>query len=426
MLGIKALQTRINLGPDWYAVGLSTKVPDKFQGYHGNVLVVVDEASGVNDPAIWAAITGNLTSAKNDRLLAIGNPLDPDSVFAQKFKIPQRKGWNNHITISAFDVPNVQLGKEVIPHLVSKEWVEQREYEWGVDSPLYQARVLGEFPKVGKAALFPLHWLERAFAYNTNGFSEPVIDNGVPTGEYEWVPGNPDVSQGLRVLSLDVSGSGMDNNAMCYLTGRKIGELVGWPGVDSSDILGDDGGLHHKPTYFDYVRRLRPDMGVIDALGLGDAIYGYAKKYIKAHKDELRGFRVRPFKASATAVRDGKYENFKAEAYFLTRSLLQENALDWSNVTPQMQETLLKQANAIKYQTSKRGLIMIESKDQMRARVEFSPDELEAVIMAIAGGKKIDRNRPTVASFDYGTNYDREEESGMVKTFDYDLTTYSR
>ncbi len=427
MLGIKPLQSSMKLGADWYAVGLSTRVPDKFQGYHGNVLVVVDEASGVNDRAIWAAIDGNLTDNKNDRLLAIGNPLDPTSVFAGKFKLPQRKGFMKQITISAFDTPNVRQGKEVIPNLVSKSWVEQKEQEWGVDSPLYQARVLGEFPKTGLASLFPLHWMERAFEYKTQSSMESIIEGGVPTGEFEYVPGMPDVSAGVRSLGLDVSGSGMDNNAMCMMTGRKLQAIAGWPTVDASLILGDDDEEHKQPTFFQWVTDYRPEIGVIDASGLGDPIFKYAQRYLGHNKNRFKGFRLRAFRAGSKAIRDDKYENLKAESYFKVRNMLAEYSLDLSNVPPAMRETLLTQANAIRWQQSKRGLIMIESKDQMRNREGFSPDELEALIMAIAGGKKVNISRPNMVDFDYN-NRDKDEYSKPdgIASFQYDLDHYSR
>lgn len=203
-LGVKPLQTRLEIEPDWFASGLSTRQPDKFQGYHGNVLIVVDEASGVEDPEIWAAIDGNLTDHKHDRLLAIGNPTDPTGVFAAKCKVPER-GLRNIITISAYDTPNVIAGESVIPGLITKEFVDQKRREWGENSPLYLARILGEFPKTGVQSLFPLAWMDRAFNYDTTDPFYPL----------------PDLSAGTGVIGMDIAGGGVDNNAMCYRTDRK-------------------------------------------------------------------------------------------------------------------------------------------------------------------------------------------------------------
>jgi tRNA(Met) C34 N-acetyltransferase TmcA len=74
VLGLKPMQTAMNMDKDWFARGLSTRQPEKFAGYHGNVLMVVDEASGVVGEGLWAAMDGNLTDFKNDRMLAIRKP----------------------------------------------------------------------------------------------------------------------------------------------------------------------------------------------------------------------------------------------------------------------------------------------------------------------------------------------------------------
>ena len=37
--------------------------------------------------------------------------------------------------------------------LASPEWVEERKLRWGVTSPIYQAKVLGEFPDVSDDTL---------------------------------------------------------------------------------------------------------------------------------------------------------------------------------------------------------------------------------------------------------------------------------
>ncbi len=425
-LGIRAMQTSIKLAADWYAVGLSTRVPDKFQGYHGNVLVVVDEASGVDDPAIWAAIDGNLTDNKHDRLLAIGNPLNPESTFAGKFKLPRKKGLVNHITISAFDVPNVIYKQDIIPHLVSYEWVEQKRIEWGEDSPLYQARILGEFPKIGTAALFPMHWLERAFGYHTQGF----YMTEEPSGDQVWVPGMTDLSEGVASLALDVSGSGMDYNAMSYVTGRKLQAMVGWPGVDSSEILGDVDPMSRPdhPNFFDWVELHRPDIGVIDASGLGDPIYRYAQRYIKEHPERYRKFRVKKYLAGSSPFSESKqmrFENRKAEDYFFVRDLLGRNELDLGNVDPQMREKILTQTNAIRWRPSKRGYIQIEDKETMRRREGFSPDEWESLIMAVAGTRIGGNRREHTASFDYkGRGRGEDEDLRGVVSFDYNFDRY--
>ena len=72
-LGGTLLDTRWELAEDRYALGLSADGADQFQGFHcPNVLVVVDEAEGV-DEEIYEAIDSVMTS-QYPKLLLIGNP----------------------------------------------------------------------------------------------------------------------------------------------------------------------------------------------------------------------------------------------------------------------------------------------------------------------------------------------------------------
>jgi hypothetical protein len=67
--------------------------------------------------------------------------------------------------ISAFDTP-AYTGEEVpaepLPLLVSPEWVEERKVRWGVNSPIYQSKVLGEFPDLSDDTLILPKWIEAA------------------------------------------------------------------------------------------------------------------------------------------------------------------------------------------------------------------------------------------------------------------------
>ncbi len=49
-----------------------------------------------------------------------------------------------------------------MPLLVSPEWVEERKIRWGVTSPIYQSKVLGEFPDLSDDTLILPKWLEAA------------------------------------------------------------------------------------------------------------------------------------------------------------------------------------------------------------------------------------------------------------------------
>lgn len=389
LLGVKPLQTRIEISKDWYATGLSTRIPDKFQGYHGRVLIIVDEACGVEDPDIWAAIDGNLTS-REDRLLAIGNPTNPETVFGRRCRNPVR-GVQNVIKISAFDTPNVQSGKELIRGMVTYDWVMQKREEWGEASSYYQARVLGEFPANVSDSLFPLPWLERAF-------------NREP--EY--------ASEGEGVIGFDIAVGGVDKNALAYKTGGKLHALSSWQEIDTTKLIHEG-----DPSLFAWVDRYMPHIIYMDANGPGKPIYHQAVRH-RRENPRYHGVRVRPFIAQATPLRPAEYANRKAEAYIHFREMLRRGEVNLSAIDGEMRETLERQANEVRGGLTAKGLWQIEKKEAMRSRCGFSPDELEAVIMAFyatsspgvdpdAYGRFIydtegvgeDAHDPLVASFDY-------------------------
>lgn len=148
--------TDLRIAPNWFAIGLSTDVPERFQGHHAdNLLLVVDEASGV-DEAIYDAARGFLTGA-NAKVLLIGNPTRTVGTFRRCFE--PDSGWRQ-IHISAMDSPNL-TGEQVDPRaaraLPTAEWVEEMRRDYGDDSATYLVRVMGEFAAAeGRPALYGL------------------------------------------------------------------------------------------------------------------------------------------------------------------------------------------------------------------------------------------------------------------------------
>jgi phage terminase large subunit len=400
-LGLHALQTSINLGPNWFALGASTNDPSKLQGYHGNVLVIVDEACGLGEDKspIWEAIQGNLTG-NSDRLLAIGNPTDPATEFKRRCDRPM-KGFRNVIPISVFMTPNLIAGREVIKGAPTSQWVEEQRLTYGEDSPFWKARILGEFPLDVNASLFPLAWLDRSFGYDEVDFGK--------------------IGEGIGAIGFDVGGSGADNNALCYRTGGKVWKVHGWQSIDTTTLVDE--------LYENWVAKYMPDVVTIDAVGVGKPIYDSAKK--RRTEGPWRGVRVRPFIAQGKPGRDDLYSNRKAEAYVNFRELLRKNQVDMSRVNPEMRTLIEKQANAIRYQMDTHGRWKIEDKRTMRSREGFSPDELEAVIMAFSV-REAKISADAVADYDHSpaTRDDIDEDyvpGGLhVAGFDYDMARYER
>ncbi len=144
-----------------------------FKDFMGMCWSSLDEAPGVK-PRIYEAIEG-IRAGGDVRVLALGNPTIASGPFYDAFTA-NREGWNL-ITISAFDTPNLQRGLTLesllelpdeeldnnpVPYLTTRRWVHEKYREWGPGHPLWESRVLGNFPTQSEDALLSLAWLEKA------------------------------------------------------------------------------------------------------------------------------------------------------------------------------------------------------------------------------------------------------------------------
>ncbi len=157
-----------------FAIGFATS-PDasagsatKMQGWHNEyVLVVIDEACGVH-PLIWKTALEALVIDERCKIIAIGNPTDPECDFAKACHSSDPKknegnktytsdeGWNV-ITISGMDTPNYKRGKRVIPGLASRGYVERMRKKYGSKGDAFRYRVLGLFPTYKEGTYYGPH-----------------------------------------------------------------------------------------------------------------------------------------------------------------------------------------------------------------------------------------------------------------------------
>lgn len=131
---------------------------DAFQGIHGGVFAIADEAVGVSKDMIDTL--ANNTTADEDRRLLIANPTNPASEMGQIWNDPVRSMAWNRITISVLDSPHftnegATLPPEVMKHMTNQQYVEDKKMEYGEDSANFKARVKGEWALDTGFVLFP-------------------------------------------------------------------------------------------------------------------------------------------------------------------------------------------------------------------------------------------------------------------------------
>lgn len=314
---------------------------DAFQGIHAPaVLVVIDEASGV-PKSLWDAVETVVTS-KYSKVLAIGNPDDPSGAFAESHKAGS--DWNK-IHISAWDTPNFtgEAVDEIASiSLLDPAWVEDKKKKWGESSPLYVAKCKGEFPEDSSDSLIPLSWLENA-------------------RRTKLKPGN------TTILGVDVARYGEDETIIVKRQGNVVRLYQHYGYQDTMTTA----GKVIQAMYSLGASEIR-----VDDVGVGAGVVDRLK--------ELK-HPVVPLNAGGGADDNTRFQNARAEWYWNLREMFQPNEdTGESNIDLDTDQELFEQLANLKYEVRSNGKIIIEGKDDMKARGMSSPDRADAVMLAFA------------------------------------------
>jgi hypothetical protein len=357
--------TEWKIGQELIAFGRSPADtdPTAIQGIHApRVLVIGDEACGLSKEILDAA--DSLLANEDSRILLIGNPDDPSSEFATICK--PGSGWNV-IRINAFDSPNF-TGEEVPdrlrPLLISKTWVQEKAKKWGVDSPLYVAKVLGEFPEQANDALIPIAAVNAA----TTRF--------LAAKEAGFPPTKGD----RHDLGVDVARQG-DDASVIY-------RAKGWRATCEH--------RHHKRDLMELVgeiirccRRDKPKRIKIDDTGMGGGVTDRLRQIQNSQDPRdnearvaITGVEICPINVGESPrgqIADERFVNLRAELGWNMRVILTEQPVEL-----EPSDDLESQIVQIKY-TVPNGEIQIEKKADMKKRTKGkSPDDWDALVLAFA------------------------------------------
>lgn len=357
------LPGRTNL-TEWYIgselVALGRKPseysPDAFLGIHSTyMLVIIDEACGVVD-TLWDAAS-TLTSNELSRTLAIGNPDNPVSRF-QRVCQPG-SGWNV-IQIGAENTP-AWTGESVSDHLrqnlISQRWADQKAIEWGVDSPLYQSKVLGKFPVDAEDGVIPV-----SFASSCR-----------------YLADDPSLSGEEAHAGIDV-GESSDRTIIYERRGMRAGR------VHSIRHTGDA-----MTTVGDLVRVINEwslSSVTVDVIGIGWGVYSRLRELSAFDNPNdtstTHAAHVRRFSASEQSTDPARFINRRAELWWnIGREFSRTRAWDLSTCT----DDVIAELTTPKYRIEgSRSRIQIESKDDIRQRLGRSPDLADALLMAFYTG----------------------------------------
>lgn len=329
--------------PKWMAFGFSTDKPVNASGWHGaRVLLIVDETQGVDD-AILDELDGAI-SGEDCILIYSGNPVSPDGRFYESFKDPEFE----KITLNCLDHPNFRQRKESYRGMVSYGWVKDREKRWGVNSPLYTANVLGEFPE--SASMYPITILDIQKA------TERVCE-----------PNEGDLKEG----GLDIADGGTDENVFTIRRGPKVLKQEWW-WLKSGETMGTVGKAVNLCKEYE-LDRLK-----VDAIGVGAGVYSRLKEL--EGNGELKT-KIVPVLNSAKANNPEQFLNIRVESWLGLAQRFKDGDIDMS---------LLKDNEELKSQLTRckempvnsRGQRILQSKSDMKDAGFSSPDRADSLVLA--------------------------------------------
>jgi hypothetical protein len=256
----------LQVAPKWYAIGFSTKKSESFQGQRpddGELLVVVDEASGVEDP-IWHAIESLGASSH----LVLGNPIRSRCHFRALYELASEgEPGYAQFRMDAFSSPHARLTTEEVVSrglprgLVDRSWIEDKRRKFGTSSLYWRTRVLALFPDEDFDQLLSTGWVRLAMeaerdADADGGLPYLAADVSKGTGRDRAVLG---VGDALSLLDLVVDRE-LPLAGLAALIKRKSVEwrvphdritfdAGGWAGPDLTRYLEAEGILDAVPYY---------------------------------------------------------------------------------------------------------------------------------------------------------------------------------
>jgi hypothetical protein len=369
---------------------------DAFQGIHGGVLAIADEAVGVSGAMIGTL--RNNTTAEDDRILMIANPTNPASEMGQIWNDPQRAAQWNRISISVLDSPNFtderfELPENVLKYLASERYVDDMRQEYGEDSANYKSRVKGEWALDTGFILFQEEVLQAAIATTVVpdesdemhiGFDVARSEKGdwsyLYTAEQGWVYETMDWRDGEDGMNYYP----LPEPRKTGRRGIRLRYLDRWRGLPFFPIHNSQGQRQESMAANErvqmHVNELEATQVRIDADGMGALMHD---ALVDVSDDSYHLIRMRSNDQSPD--RNAWY-NTRAYWYSSLADRMRRGEVDIEADDIEGNHPLVSQLGGIEYKfaTGTTESMLILSKKEMRSKGIKSPDAADAANYAAA------------------------------------------
>lgn len=300
--------------------------PEALQGFHSeNILFLIDEASGVPE-AVYQVAEGALSS-ENSYCLMCANPTREDGYFYESHH-KMRSRW-----------AALHWDGELSP-MVSQQYIDDMRLKYGVDSPIYQVRVKGNFATATDGVI-PL-----SLCLSAQERKVAVIEHAP------------------IIWGLDVARFGDDSTALAKRKGNhQLEPTREWFGKDTMQTVG--------LIKMEYDRSdEKPDTINVDVIGIGAGVVDRGREI---------GLPMVGVNVAETASADQHYNRLRDELWFKGREWLEAKDCFMAD-----DDELIGELTTAKYQVLSSGKIKVEGKDEMKRRGVSSPNRADAWLLTFA------------------------------------------
>lgn len=306
-------------------------------GLHEDYLLfLIDEVGDIPEGVVTAAEAA-LGSGIETKLVMMGNCTRTDGPLYRACNIDRKYWFIIRITGDPDDPErSPRINIEEARKLIEK---------YGRDSYIVKVNILGEFPDRAADKLIDMRDCELAQA------------RSVPEEVFKPMP---------LIIGVDVAYMGDDKSVMMTRRGR-----MAWSPRVLASRLQTDVVAEQLIKQFD---ELDGDAAFVDVGGIGAGV-------VDTCRSRGYGRIVHPIHFAQKAIEDERFFNRRAEMYW--------NAAEWvKNEGCLPKDSLLAAELAAHKYTMKKGRVLLEEKDDVKARLGRSPDRADAFVLTFAAPVK--------------------------------------
>lgn len=308
----------------------------------GATIVLVDESSLVPD-SMFAKILRMVGGVKQGKLIQLGNPFESNH-FGKAFE-------NKRYASLTIDYRVALKEGRVTQEFLDEAREDMSELDWLI---FYECK----FPEGGADdSLIPRNWIELA------------INQGDCGGEH-------------KQTGLDVARFGRDKTVLIFREGGQVKSIEQCEKMDTMEVTG-------WTTQF--LERFTPDMHCTDAIGVGAGVCDRLEE-IQGNLDiedetkdwsECELLPVNVGESPTTKEAKKQFFNLRAQVFWHLRLMFKpDEKTKKSMISIPNDPELKKQLEEIRYKYSSERKKKIESKDEMKKRLGYSPDKADALALA--------------------------------------------